>query len=147
MEIALWIVSVVVGALVLFVVGGVIIGGTLPQDHVASRTASFKRRPEDVWSAINDPAIMDARGQGMGKIEEVESMPPRRLVRRVVGDRDFGGTWTCEIGPTADGATLTITENGYVYNRFFRFISKYVIGHGRSMDGVIRKLHARFAEP
>lgn len=146
MEIVLWVIGVAVGALALFVVVGLLIGRTLPQDHVASRTVSFRRRPDELWAAINDPRVMDARGQGMGKIEEVESVPPRRLVRRVVGDRDFGGTWTCEIAPTADGSTLTITENGYVYNRFFRFMSRYVIGHHRSIDGVMGKLKTRFAE-
>ena len=140
MDLLLWIAGALVLLLVLFVVIGVVIGGTLPQDHVAMRTVSFPRPPEAIWAAINDPAIMEARGQGMGKTELVESVPPRLLVRRVVGERDYGGTWTCEIAPTAEGCTLTITENGYVYNRFFRFMSRYVIGHYRSIDGVISRL-------
>ena len=129
--------------LVLIVVAGVVIGGTLPRDHVAARTVSCRRSPEAIWAAINDPAIMEARGQGMGRSEVVESVPPRLLVRKVVGERDYGGTWTCEITPTAEGCTLTITENGYVYNRFFRFVSKYVIGHHRSIDGVLKRLQER----
>ena len=92
---------------------------------------------------INDRAVTEARGQGLGKTEIVESVPPRLLVRKVVGERDYGGTWTCEIAPTAEGSTLTVTENGYVYNRFFRFVSKYVIGHYRSIDGVMTSLQKR----
>ena len=138
----MWIVGGLVLLLVLFVVIGAVIGGMLPRDHVATRTVLFRRPAEVIWAAINDPRVMDARGQGMGKSELVESVPPRLLVRKVVGERDYGGTWTCEIAPTADGCTLTITENGYVYNRFFRFVSKYVIGHHRSIDGVMNKLRA-----
>lgn len=143
MEIVLWLVGGLVLLLGLFVIVGVVIGGMLPQDHVATRTVSFRRSPEELWALINDPTVMDARGQGMGKIETVESVPPRLLVRKVVGERDYGGTWTCEIAPTAEGCTLTITENGYVYNRFFRFMSRYVIGHYRSIDGVMASLQMR----
>ena len=146
MEIVLWLLGTVVLLLALFVAGGIVIGGRLPQDHVATRTVTFRRRPEDVWAAINDPAIMDARGQGMGKTELVESAAPRRLVRKVVGEKDYGGTWTCEIVRAPDGCALTITEEGYVYNPFFRFVSKYVIGHQRSIDGVMANLKRRFSE-
>ncbi len=140
MDIVLWTVGGLVLLLVLFVVIGVVVGGLLPQDHVAMRTAAFRRPPEELWALINDPKVVDARGQGMGKTEIVESVPPRLLVRKVVGERDYGGTWTWEIAPTPDGCTLTITEDGYVYNRFFRFVSKYIIGHYRSIDGVMATL-------
>ncbi|HKW79119.1 MAG TPA: hypothetical protein VJQ09_08445 [Candidatus Limnocylindria bacterium] len=146
MDLVLWAVGVIAGALVLIAAAGVVIGRSLPQDHVAARTVAFRRTPEEVWSAINDPAVMDPRGQGMGSFAEVESVPPKLLVRKVVGDRDFGGTWTCEIAATADGSTLTITERGYVYNPFFRFVSRYVIGHYRSIDGVMAALRERFGE-
>jgi hypothetical protein len=146
MQIVLWALGVIVVLLALFAAAAIFIGGRLPQDHVASRTVAFRRRPEDVWAAINDPAIMEARGQGMGKTELVESAAPRRLVRRVVGEKDYGGTWTCEIARAPDGCALTITEEGYVYNPFFRFVSKYVIGHHRSIDGVIANLKRRFSE-
>jgi hypothetical protein len=143
MEIVLWVVGGLVLLLAAFVIAAVVIGGMLPQDHVAMRTAAFRRSPDEIWALINDPAVMEARGQGMGKSETVESVPPRLLVRKVVGERDYGGTWTCEIAPTPEGCTLTITENGYVYNRFFRFISRYVIGHYRSIDGVMTSLQKR----
>jgi hypothetical protein len=143
MDAVLWIVGGLALLLVLFVIVGVVVGGMLPQDHVAARTVSFHRSPEGMWALINDPAVMDARGQGMGKTELVESVPPRLLVRKVVGERDYGGTWTWEIAPTPDGCTLTITENGFVFNRFFRFMSRYVIGHHRSIDGVMAALRKR----
>ncbi len=146
MDLVLWIFGLVVAALVLFVIAGILIGRALPQDHIAARSVAFRRRPEELWDGLADPGVMGDRGQGMGKTETVESVPPRVLVRRIVGESDFGGTWTCEIAVTPAGSTLTITERGYVYNPFFRFMSRYVIGHHRSIDGVMAGLKKRSGE-
>lgn len=78
------------------------------------------------------------------KFETVESVPPKRLVRRVVGEKDFGGTWTSDIESSPGGSTLTITENGEIYNAFFRFVSRYIIGHHRTIDGTMAALRKRF---
>ena len=52
---------------------------------------------------------------------------PVPLWRRVtrIADRNlpFGGTWMVEIVPADGGSKVTITENGEVYNPFFRFAS------------------------
>src|SRR5436309_411522 len=92
-------------------------------------TATFRRPPEEVWAAINDPALLSSRGVGDVKFETIESVPPKLLVRRIVGEKDFGGTWTCDIASSPDGSTLTITENGEIYNAFFRFVSRFILGH------------------
>lgn len=139
MEIAVGVVAVVVAVLV----AAVLVGRSLPIGHIASRSVSFRRSPEDVWAAINDPTLMSSRGVGDVKFETVESVPPKLLVRRVVGESDFGGSWTCEIAATPDGSTLTITENGEVYNPFFRFVSRFVIGHHRTIDGTMAALRRR----
>jgi hypothetical protein len=142
-------VDVVVGilvVLVLIVAGITLAGRSLPVAHVASRTATFRRPAADVWAAINDPALLSSRGVGDVKFETVESRPPARLVRRVVGEKDFGGTWTSEITPSSEGSTLTITENGEIYNAFFRFVSRYIIGHHRTIDGTMAALRKRFGE-
>ena len=76
--------------------------------------------------------------------DTVESVPPRRLVRKVVGERAFGGSWTYEIAPRQGGATLTITEDGEIYNAFFRFVSKYLFGHARTIDDYHAQLRRRF---
>ena len=141
--------EIVVGiALLLLVIVVVItlVGRSLPVAHVASRTATFRRSAEDVWAAINDPTLLSSRGVGDVKFETIESLPPRKLVRRVVGEKDFGGTWTCDIASSPGGSTLTITENGEIYNRFFRFVSRYIIGHHRTIDGTMAALHRRFGE-
>jgi hypothetical protein len=130
----------------LVVVAITLVGRSLPIGHVASRAATFRRTPEEVWAAINDPALLSSRGVGDMKFETVESLPPKLLVRRVVGENDFGGTWTCDIASSPDGSTLTITENGEIYNAFFRFVSRFIIGHHRTIDGTMAALRKRFGE-
>jgi hypothetical protein len=55
----------------------------------------------------------------------------------------FGGTWTYDIAPAGDSCTLTITENGEVYNPLFRFVSRFIIGQSTTMDGYIKALDAK----
>ena len=142
MEILIGIVLVVIVVVALVM----LVGRSLPIGHVASRTATFRRTPEDVWAAINDPTLLSSRGVGDVKFETIESLPPKRLVRRVVGEEDFGGTWTCDVASSPGGSTLTITENGEIYNAFFRFVSRFIIGHHRTIDGTMAALRKRFGE-
>ena len=67
--------------------------------------------------------------------------PPSLLVARIADPKlPFGGTWTYRIAPAAGGSDLTITEDGEVYNVFFRFMSRFVFGHHATMDGFIKHL-------
>ncbi|HEY6202281.1 MAG TPA: hypothetical protein VI056_04495 [Candidatus Limnocylindria bacterium] len=136
----------IIVVLFLILVGITLAGRSLPVAHVASRSATFRRPAEDVWAAINDPSLLSSRGVGDVKFETIETRPPARLVRRVVGEKDFGGTWTSEIAATSEGSTLTITENGEIYNAFFRFVSRYIVGHHRTIDGTMAALRKRFGE-
>lgn len=132
--------------LVVVMVAIISFGRSLPVAHVTGRTVTFRRPPEEVWAAITDPALLSSRGVGDVKFEVIESVPPKRLVRRVVGEKDFGGTWTCDIASAPSGSTLTITENGQIYNAFFRFVSRFIIGHHRTIDGTMAALRRRFGE-
>ena len=136
----------IIAALIVVVVAIILVGRSLPVAHVASRTVTFHRPPDEVWSAINDPALLSSRGVGDVKFETIESLPPKLLVRHVVGEKDFGGTWTCDIASAPAGSTLTITENGEIYNVFFRFASRFIIGHHRTIDGTMGALRKRFGE-
>jgi len=62
-----------------------------------------------------------------------------------VGEKAFGGTSTFEIGPAERGSTLTITERGEAYNPIFRFVSRFVMGHHRTIDAYLSRLRGRFA--
>lgn len=141
MEIVLGALAAVAGIVVLIFVVGSLIGSQLPVAHLATRSATFAAPPERIWEVINDPAFMRTRGVGEVKTETIESVPPRRLVRRIVGESSFGGTWTSELQSDAGGGTrLVITENGEVYNAFFRFVSRYIVGHHRTIDSFLAAL-------
>jgi uncharacterized protein YndB with AHSA1/START domain len=157
--------------MVILCLGGVLavialIGASLPVKHTASRTATFKASPQTVWDTISGPPTwrpdvtryeeLPPRNGHRGWIEygkagskmtyeAIESDPPRKLVTRIADPHlPFGGTWTYEIAPTPDGgSTLTITENGEVYNPIFRFVSRYVMGYTATMDRYVQALQAK----
>jgi hypothetical protein len=58
----------------------------------------------------------------------------------------FGGTWTYEIRPGNGGATLTITENGEVYNVIFRLVSR-LTGHDKTIRIFETDLAKKFGQP
>jgi uncharacterized protein YndB with AHSA1/START domain len=143
----------------------VIIGALLPKEHVAVRTVSVRQSPEAVWNQITAPPTWrpdihsyeelpgrdghrmwretDRHGQAI-TYEAVDAAPPRRLVVRIADAKlPFGGTWTYVIAPQPSGSTLTITENGEVYNPVFRFVSRFVIGHTATIDSYIEALQKK----
>lgn len=121
------------------VLGALGFGATLPVAHVASRTRRIPARPEVVWKLINDPIATQGWG-GSVKTEVVELDEPRRLTTKIVGETAFGGTWTFEIAPSGhDASTVTITENGEIYNPIFRTVSRFM-GYTRTMDAYLAKL-------
>jgi uncharacterized protein YndB with AHSA1/START domain len=157
-------------ALVAFIAVVVMIGWLLPRDHVATRAAHFHQRPEAIWAAITDvdtmpswreglksvkhlpdrnglPAHVEVTSSGEIPLETVELTPPRKLVSRIAGQKlPFGGTWTFEITPEGEGATLRITERGWVSNPIFRFVSRFVLGYTSNMEAYLRSLGRKFGE-
>ena len=163
-------------AVLVLVIGAVAgIGAMLPKGHTASRTVRFARPAEEVWRAITDfPAqtawrglrkverLPDQNGHEVWKetgaggdalvLETVEAQPPGRLVRRIADPSlPFGGSWTYELKPetgaASPGTSLTITENGEVYNPVFRFISHFFMDQAATIEqyqaALGRKLDAR----
>lgn len=166
MRIGLWAFALLVGLLLLVTV----IGWLLPKDHVATRMGSYRQKPQSIWVAITDidampswrkglksvqhltghnglPAHLEVTTSGTIPMETVEITPPTKMVTRIADPKlPFGGTWTYEISPTADGATLRITERGYVTNPFFRFMSRFVFGQTSTMESYLRSLAKKFGE-
>jgi hypothetical protein len=161
-----WVLIVVLG-LVAVVAVICIIGTMLPQGHVATRRARFRQSPEAIWKAITGPPNWrpdvksfeelpaeagrrrwrEISGNGKITFEEVSATPFSRLEVRIA-DRDlpFAGGWTYEIEPAAGGATLRVTERGEVYNPVFRFISRFIMGHTRSLEQYLTALGTKFQE-
>lgn len=164
-------VLIVAGGLIGVVVLVAVIGFLLPKGHVASRTVRLKQTPEVVWEAITDfknqaawrsdvksvERLPDRGGREVWSevnswgqpltMETVELAPPQRLVRRIADDKlPFGGTWTWEIAPLEGGCTVTITEDGEIYNPFFRFMARFVLGYRGTMDTYLTALGKKFGE-
>jgi hypothetical protein len=162
----LWIFVALAGFLILIT----LIGWLLPKDHVATRQGSYRQPPEAIWAAIIDvdampswredlksvkhlpdknglPAHVEVTTTGEIPMETVEMTPPRKLVGRIADPKlPFGGTWTFEITPTAEGSTLRITENGYVTNPVFRFLSRFVFGYTGTIETYLKSLAKKFGE-
>lgn len=166
MRIVLW-VFLALGGLLLLVT---LIGWLLPKDHVATRIGSYRQKPEAIWAAITDveampswreglksvqrlpernglPAHIEVTSSGTMPYETTEMIPPQKLVTKIADPKlPFGGTWTYEIASTADGATLRITERGYVTNPFFRFMSRFVFGQTSTIESFLKSLAKKFGE-
>jgi uncharacterized protein YndB with AHSA1/START domain len=157
------VVLAIAGLLILVVV----IGALLPQKHRVSRTVSLHSPAETVWALISGPPTWrpdvssyqelppheghrmwretDKHGQTI-PYEAIEATPPRRLVTRIADTKlPFGGTWTYEIVPSGSSCTLTITEDGEVYNPLFRFVSRFIMGQTASLDGYLKALKAKLS--
>jgi len=135
-------VGMLVVALVIVIAVVAIVGSTLPRNHPASRTLRVTRQPDDVW-----PAIMRAMSTSSVPVDVLENNPPRRLVTKVrETEKMFGGTWTVTAEAIQGGSTLTIVEDGWVANPIFRFVSRYVMGHHATMDGILQSVARELGE-
>lgn len=154
-----------VGSIVVIVIAAVGIvagvGALLPRRHVASRSATYRATPEQLFTLISGPqtwradvlhseAVAGPQGQlllrettrdGTMTYEAFAVKPPTSIGRRVVGKNlPFSGSWSYSLTPSAGGTTIRITEDAEVYNPVFRFMSRFVIGQTRTMDTYLRSL-------
>ena len=123
-----------------------LIGYFLPVSHEASRSADFSRPPEDVFALISDVNNYHTWWPGAEvTVAIVASVPPATFVTKIVGDTEFGGTWTMAIVPTPNGSRLTITERGEIYNVIFRTLAKFVFGYTSTMESCLKAAQQRLA--
>ena len=147
-------------ALVALLLIVVLIGWSLPLAHRATRSATVAAAPPQVFDLVADVGAYPQWRQGVTRVEVLgtdaaglpsrfrehvsdgaieyavaERVAPRRLVHRIADPSlPFGGRWTFEVAPAGAGSTLTITEDGEVYNPIFRFVSRFVMGHSGGID-------------
>jgi len=147
------------------------VGAMLPEEHTVSRTLQTKQSPQAIWDTINDHAnepqwrpdvtSVTSLGERNGlkvwqenykdgnkvALITTEWKPPTRMVRELTDlEGPFSGRWEIDIQPTPTGSTVKITEVGKVGNSFFRFLSKYVIGHTTQMEKYLTNLAGKFGE-
>lgn len=159
----LWIVGFVALAAVIVV----IVGYRLPRGHTVARTTTVPLTPDAVYGLLTDVDQYPTWRPGVKSLqrhadrdgrpawtEEVSGMKiplhfermeqPSLLVARIADPAlPFGGTWTYRIASAAGGSEVTITEDGEVYNPFFRFMSRFVFGHAATLDEFVRNLESR----
>lgn len=157
----------IVGSLVVLVVIVTAIGYMLPKAHSVSRTVRLPLTPEAAYALLIDVDKYPSWRPGVKSVtrqpdhdgkpawtEEVsgdriplrfEQMErPSILVARIADPSlPFGGTWTYRIAPEGSGSTVSITEDGEVYNPIFRFMSRFVFGHDATLEEFTRDLLAR----
>jgi uncharacterized protein YndB with AHSA1/START domain len=162
------VVLVVFGVLVALILIVLLIGSALPVKHRAAREATIPVAPDSVFAAITDFHQFPAWRPSVKSTERVtaaadttqyreigrdgailyaidELIPGQRLVTRIADPSlPFGGRWVFELSPSVGGTTLRITEEGEVYNPIFRFVSRYVMSHHRTIDTYLGDLGRRF---
>ncbi len=140
----------------------VLIGAALPKEHVASRKIVVKAPLDAVFALIAGPSDWrglryeilsqsplkwretDSSGEAI-TYERVETVAPHRIVNRIADPKlPFGGSWIYEVAPDESCSSLTITENGEVYNPLFRFVSRFIMGHTATIEKYQRDLAGRF---
>jgi hypothetical protein len=155
------------GGVVAVVLVALVIGWSLPVAHTTSQQSTFPASPDAIWKAITEVDAFPEWREDVKRVErlpdrdgravwleegsngrltfEVERREPPRLLSVRIADRSlpFGGVWTYEISPAVDGASLTITEHGEIYNPMFRVMARYVFGYDATLSAYFRALHRR----
>jgi hypothetical protein len=131
----------IVGSLVGLIVVMALVGFALPRDHMAARTTALAKPPADVWRALvelgQDPLF-----------EVVEDRPHERRITRVADDSlPYGGRWIYELAPDNGGTRLTITEDGFIKNPIFRFLSATVFSTASTIEKFMRDLGTHLGTP
>src|SRR5262249_36910640 len=154
------IVLAVLACLVLMLLAIIVIGLLLPKKHVASRSALYKAKAEDLYKLIAGPPswrpevvryepIADAGGRSLARettrdgqsvtYELLDPAPPFSLKRRIADTNlPYGGTWTFALQTAGESTLVRITEDSEVYNPVFRFVSRFILGHTRTLDSYLQ---------
>ena len=154
-------------AIAFFALLGVAIGYALPVRHRAVVRAHYAQPADLVYHAIVDVAAAPMWRRGVDSVQILAQEPltwreysdwgtltmemveasPSRIVSRIADtSQGFGGSWTFEVTPDAHGTTLTITEDGEVYNPIFRLMSKFVFGYHSGLETYAVDLGRKFGE-
>lgn len=155
-----------VGLIVLALVAVLIYGATRPREHTAQGDVTIAAPPTEVWDVLMD---IDALPEWMEGIESVElletddnglrtyretaswgtvtfretaAVPPEHLVIEVAEAEGWGGTWTYTLTATDDGTLLSVREEGFVDNPFFRAMM-HMMGTDTTINTVLAATKAR----
>ena len=111
-----------------------------PAETIFAKTSDFKSYPnwrtgtKSVSVEASDRFIEDgANGVTPYRVTVFER--PKKIVTQIDDSSlPYSGTWTFEVSIVDDNRSLlTITENGQVPNPFFRFASRYIFTHEKTI--------------
>ena len=150
-----------------------IVGGRLPETHVASASRYFNTAPDTLFAFVTDvgqlvdwrrdlrkvealasvngrPAWQESGKFGRMQLVVEESLPPTRVaegryVTRIVESTSaFGGRWTWIFAPDDNGGTrLTITEEGKITSRAVRAMAHHMMGVDATINAVLSALQQK----
>jgi hypothetical protein len=159
---------IVIGILALLILTPLVVGALLPKHHIATRSATFRAKPEQLFALISGPptwrpdvkkyeVVANPGGPEMWRetdshghtvlYEVIERKAPVLLKTRIATTGlPYGGGWTLALHDEGSSTTLRITEDGDVYNPIFRFVSRFILGHTRSIDTYLMNLAKALGE-
>jgi hypothetical protein len=165
-----WGAIAVLAALAIAVAVACAIGACLPRHHLATRARTLAATRAAVWALISEPRGYGAWRRGVDGVavlaeqprlrwregagrdavtyELMESDGGARQVVRIADDEHrlpYGGSWTYALTDDGEGTRVSITEDGEVRNAFFRFVSRFIIGHSWTIDRYLDDLAAALA--
>jgi len=148
----------VIIVLAMLIVGTYLLGMLLPVKHQVSVSKSFNLERAALWRILRD---FSAYPTWRSDIKQVQRLPDmdaaevwlesdshankvayrnsevieeQKLKRVIVSENlPYAGSWTFLLEQSGSASTLTITEEGEVYNAFFRVLGKYLFGFDSSM--------------
>ena len=147
------------------------VGTTLPINHTSTCATKVAAPPAKVWSTLADPLdfawrtdITSARivqrtpalewsetdryGHAI-LYQRVSAEPRRHLVNRIADPTlPYGGTWTYDLtpAPALGATTVSIVENGEIFNPVFRFLARFFIGYTGTMRQHLTDLGKSFGQ-
>jgi uncharacterized protein YndB with AHSA1/START domain len=171
MKILLIGIGVLVAILAIIVIAALLIGRRLPERHTATVTREIAAPLARVAAIIRDVEQQPSWRGGLKRIEvTARGDSLLRYVEhgsngaipfafqeaaegtefRSVIDTDslpFGGQWTITLTAIDHAHTkVSIREDGIVRSALFRFVSTYLMGHTRTIDGYLQDLAATVAQ-
>ncbi len=162
---------IIIGVVAALALMTFVVGSRLPREHQAASQITIDRPIDEVWAAVRDFAAMPGYWPDMKKVERLpdrgghevwkqtlkngeitievaESSAPDRLVTAIDAPpgSPFGGRWIYRLERAGAATRVTVTEDGWIDNKFFRVVSKLTGYHG-TLDSFLTALGAKLGSP
>jgi hypothetical protein len=164
-----WLLYVLAGVVGLVALVGAV-GAMMPREHTASRAMRFRPKPAELFATVSDFAKYPEWRTGVSRVDVEGALgpgaiirehgangtipyrvevfePPSKIVTRIADPSlAFGGTWTFEVFQNDSGSELVLTENGEIYNPFFRVLAKFFFSPYETIDTYMADLKKKLGE-